>query len=833
MALTLKDRVLETCTAPGTGSVSLLGAVTGYQSFSSAIGNANTCYYTIADQSGANWEVGIGTYTSSGNTLARTTVLSSSNGGSLTNFASGTQNVFVTYPSEEAVYSNGTNIVGPSGIPLAVGNGGTGLTSLTSGYIPYGNGTSAFNSSSNLQYSGSQFLLSGTGGVAGASDLFYLNVTSSYGGMTLNATSGNNTFVELYQAGTTKRAEYGIDSTNSLVNIGGFNGYGLKFLTNGAEVGRFTTSGYLGIGTSSPTAQLTVANDASISGLTVGKGGGAVSSNTAVGGGNTLISNTTGAGNLGVGYNVLAVNTTGNFNTAVGSTSPGYYPGALNGNTTGAWNVALGTGALASNSTGSYNTGIGSACLQSNTTASNNTAVGYQAGYSNTTGTSNQYVGYQTGYTNSTGSNNAGFGYLTLINNTASFNTGFGSNCLNGNSSGANNTAIGYNALYGNTTASNNTAVGYQAGYSNTVGGSFVMVGYQAGFFNTADWTVAVGRQALYNNSTGVFNTALGGQTLVANTTGGSNTGLGYNALFSNTTGFFNTAVGYQAGYSNTTGAYNSFMGYKAGYGNTTGSSNTIIGYAAGQAAITGSGNTLIGQGSGTSLTSGNKNTFIGGGDQGTNYPSGYFVTTGSSNTILGAYSGNNGGLDIRTASNYIVLSDGDGNPRLISDNAGNIGMGAFGAAPAQGLFAYTVSSSYLAIGHASGSASGNTYLNFYYAGGQIGSVSQTGTTAVLYNTTSDYRLKSDVTPITNALTIIEALNPVSFTWTDGRKDDGFLAHELQAVIPNCVTGEKDAVNEDGTPKYQQMDNSGVIPFLVKAIQELKAEFDAYKATHP
>jgi len=152
MALTLKDRVLETCTAPGTGSVSLLGAVTGYQSFSSAIGNANTCYYTIADQSGANWEVGIGTYTSSGNTLARTTVLSSSNGGSLTNFASGTQNVFVTYPSEEAVYSNGTNIVGPSGIPLAVGNGGTGLTSLTSGYIPYGNGTSAYSFSSGFTF---------------------------------------------------------------------------------------------------------------------------------------------------------------------------------------------------------------------------------------------------------------------------------------------------------------------------------------------------------------------------------------------------------------------------------------------------------------------------------------------------------------------------------------------------------------------------------------------------------------------------------------------------------------------------------------------------------
>ena len=103
MALVLADRVLETCTSPGTGSVSLLGATTGYQAFSAAIGNGNTCYYTIADQAGPNWEVGIGTYASSGNTLARTTVLASSNSGSLTNFNAGTQNVFVTYPAEKSV----------------------------------------------------------------------------------------------------------------------------------------------------------------------------------------------------------------------------------------------------------------------------------------------------------------------------------------------------------------------------------------------------------------------------------------------------------------------------------------------------------------------------------------------------------------------------------------------------------------------------------------------------------------------------------------------------------------------------------------------------------
>lgn len=101
MALIIKDRVLETCSSPGTGSATLLGAVTGYQSFNAAVGNGNTCYYTIADQNGSNWEVGVGTFTAPA-TLARTTVLASSTG-SLVNFSSGTQNVFLTYPAGKAV----------------------------------------------------------------------------------------------------------------------------------------------------------------------------------------------------------------------------------------------------------------------------------------------------------------------------------------------------------------------------------------------------------------------------------------------------------------------------------------------------------------------------------------------------------------------------------------------------------------------------------------------------------------------------------------------------------------------------------------------------------
>jgi len=106
MELVLNDRVRETTSVVGTGAVNLLGYVSGYQAFS-VIGNGNTCYYTISDQVGLNWEVGIGTYTSSGNTLARTKVLSSSNADALVSFTTGTKDVFITYPAETSVSGGG------------------------------------------------------------------------------------------------------------------------------------------------------------------------------------------------------------------------------------------------------------------------------------------------------------------------------------------------------------------------------------------------------------------------------------------------------------------------------------------------------------------------------------------------------------------------------------------------------------------------------------------------------------------------------------------------------------------------------------------------------
>ena len=104
MALVLKDRVKETTTTTGTGAISLGGAVTNFQAFSAVLANGDTTYYAIVDTDNTAFEVGLGTYASSGNTLTRTTVLESSNSGSAVNFGAGSKNIFIAYPAEKAVY---------------------------------------------------------------------------------------------------------------------------------------------------------------------------------------------------------------------------------------------------------------------------------------------------------------------------------------------------------------------------------------------------------------------------------------------------------------------------------------------------------------------------------------------------------------------------------------------------------------------------------------------------------------------------------------------------------------------------------------------------------
>jgi hypothetical protein len=203
-------------------------------------------------------------------------------------------------------------------------------------------------------------------------------------------------------------------------------------------------------------------------------------------------------------------------------------------------------------------------------------------------------------------------------------NTAFGSSALSANTTGNYNVAVGVNALSANTTGDQNNAFGY----------------------------------ALITNTTGSQNNAFGANALRLNTTGTNNCAFGDGALDKNTTASNNTAVGYQAGFSNTTGTQLVAIGHQAGYANTTGNANTLVGHGSGAAITTNSANTFVGTNAGLSTTGG-LNTFVGG-------ACGNTITTGTGNTIIGRYSGNADGLDIRTASNYAVISDGGGN-RLIT----------------------------------------------------------------------------------------------------------------------------------------------------------------------
>ena len=137
MALTLKDRVLETTTTTGTGAITLLGAETSYQTFNSALSNADTTYYAIVDATTGDWEVGLGTYTTAGTSLSRDTVLESSNADSLVSFAAGTKYAFITYPADKAVYLDASGIISgylpTDGTVPMTGNwdvGGLGITNV-------------------------------------------------------------------------------------------------------------------------------------------------------------------------------------------------------------------------------------------------------------------------------------------------------------------------------------------------------------------------------------------------------------------------------------------------------------------------------------------------------------------------------------------------------------------------------------------------------------------------------------------------------------------------------------------------------------------------------
>jgi len=198
------------------------------------------------------------------------------------------------------------------------------------------------------------------------------------------------------------------------------------------------------------------------------------------------------------------------------------------------------------------------------------------------------------------------------------------------------------------------------------------------------------------------------------------------------------------------------------------------------------------------------------------------FVSTSSA-------SGGFGDLVFGTRS---VGTDTAATERVRIDASGNllVGTTSLGTTDSNSWLVYKQNFGINYFNHATGVITGTAYAFFGYAGVQIGSITQNGTTGVLYNTTSDYRLKESVKPLNGGLARVNALKPSVYNWkSDGSTGEGFLAHELAEVVPAAVSGEKDAMNADGSIKSQGIDMSRVVPILVAAIKELTAEVNALK----
>ena len=603
------------------------------------------------------------------------------------------------------------------------------------------------------------------------------------------------------------------------------------------------------------TASISVDPDATINGLTVGKGGSSNYYNTAFGI-NALYANTTGSANVGLGYQALYTNSSGANNVAIGSD-------ALRSNTTASNNVAIGYHTL-------YNTKPVTNEDGTITTPNDNTAVGTEALGYNTSGYNNTAVGRYATYSMTTGNQNTSVGMYSLYSNLY----------------GVNNTSIGYDSLSHITSGNNNVAIGVSAGTSgkNDSGGYLMTNCFQCTFlggdtFSTGNWS--------YSTAIGWGATISGDNQIVLGTS--SETVYMNNRLY-----FANNNVdiggpnkitlytNYGFGIDNNTLKYLS-GNYHRFY---TGSSQTTNGTLTLE--ITPSCVTLP---SGTTLYTGGINGNPGGStiyvyaplDMGSNsititsnstyktaplqlqnnsptYSSSYFEmfnfyddgntymdlhgTTSAGSTLYIRNPNNNYALLMQLSSssvtvgttlningaNYLQLYDGTYYTNMRQENLYFVirnhyttsGQIAFQTTNSTGtldnrfIIRSDTSTCYSAL-DVTGALSTSSSVS-------CSSVSCSGTvSATAYTATSDYRIKDDVKPLDDTFTV-DKLNPVTYYHNTLKKQDvGFLAHEVQEEYPFMVTGEKDG------EEFQTLNYNSLLGILVKEIKDLKKEIGIMK----
>jgi hypothetical protein len=623
--------------------------------------------------------------------------------------------------------------------------GGTGLTSFTTNGVVYA-------SSTNALATGSGFVFDGSNAAIGT------NTTLSFSNYRTLRVGGSSTTIGLISAydGTT---DVRLSTANNSVGyVGTQSNNALAIQTNGIEVARFNTSGYLGIGTSSPNYSLTsyaagaVANYIQV-----------VSGATGAGSGNGLLLGVDSSGNS-------VINAQGSINLNT------YVAGVLRTTIDSNGNLGIGTSSPTNplTVTGTANASYPSSkgIVVDYTGSSTGVVVPIGFSWSSSVGTQNPYWG------------------MGLI--PASF--GAGTAALGYYISGSEQMRLTSTGL-GIGTSSPNGKLSLQGAFGTTATSGLTIQ-------STGSTTGLLAPIAFYlqSSSWGTVHQA----TITAQQVDGANGGA--NLIFS-------------------TSATGQFAPTERMRIDSSGNLlvNTTANLSGARLYVAGAGGTSIAVGDSTNASYRGLNILGGSGD-GTIYGSFSMELQGGNLAITSGFSSYGG----------FITFNNNGSEHARIDTSGNLLVGTTQSGQADGNYGqlrfFGGGGFGLQTSHVTGTASGQSYAYFVYGGIGIGSITQNGTTAVLYNTTSDYRLKENVTTVTTGLATITALNPINFDWiSDKRNDTGFLAHEFQAVIPNAVVGEKDAVDSDGKPVYQQMDNSGAIPYLVAAIKELNAEIQSLK----